>query len=453
MLDIADKDSEVLIYDFRQRFWWGIKIRYGAVALVSVFFLFSLFSGEKWGGILPLFLLLAVYNFIAHAVYLIKKQFMLWEIVSLISFFLFLDIAAVTYLINITGWLESPYWFLYLVLIIISGFGYFSRYSAVVFLIAFFCVVFYLGQLLSVYFGILPVFKSSVLISQPEFLNSLYNKAIFTVASFFLFAATIYYFSQTLTLNRKMLSQKNRELLQALQEIQDISRLKDEFISNASHELRTPLSVIRENVSLIEDGLAGAINDKQKKLLGTARQNVDHITALLARILDVSLINERALEIKLETINLSELAKRAVTLLQDLADNKRVSLELGVPEKVQVKADPEQILQVFINLIDNAIKYNREEGKVKVSIEPGESEVRVAVEDSGIGIDKKELPLLFERFIRLKNADDLGIKGSGLGLYICRGIIELHGGKIWVESEQGKGAKFIFSLPRVGTYG
>ena len=232
----TDKDNELLAYDFKQRFWWGINIRYGAIALVSVFFLFSLFSGEKWGGVLPLFLSLAIYNLIAHAIYKVKKQFKLWEIVSLISFFLFLDITAVTCLINLTGWIESPYWFLYLVLIIIAGFGYFSRYSSVVFLIAFFCVVFYTGLLLSVYSGILPILKSSsMIVSRTEFLGFLYNRAIFTAASFFLFAATVYYFSQTLSLNRKMLSQKNREILQSLEEMKDINQLKDEFISNASH--------------------------------------------------------------------------------------------------------------------------------------------------------------------------------------------------------------------------
>ena len=210
--------------------------------------------------------------------------------------------------------------------------------------------------------------------------------------------------------------------------------------------------MIRENVSLIEDGLTGGINEKQKKLLGTARQNVDHITVLLTRILDVSLISSRALEIKFEEVNLADLAKQAIKLLNDRAENKRVEIKLSVSQTVRVKADPEKLLQVFINLIDNAIKYNREGGNVKLSIQAGESEVKVLVEDSGIGIEEKEFPFLFERFIRLKAAETIGVKGSGLGLYICKGIIELHGGRIWVESKQGEGAKFIFSLPMLGSY-
>lgn len=450
-MPLAKSEEKLLIHDFRIKLVWGVRIRY-AILVAGLFLLFgSYLSGINMDLGFRLILFLALYNLLAHVLFIAKKRFQLWQIISFISACQLLDLLAITFLIYITGWVESPYWFLYLILIVVSGFGIFSQYSTIVFLIAMFSMAFYLGLLLSTYFGLIPTYGPGFTVTSQELLVLIVNRSLFTVISFFLFAGTIYYFSKMLTQNRDALSAKNRELLATLSRLKDIDRLKDEFVSTASHELRTPLAVVRENMSLIKDGVAGPVSEKQNKLLSSSCENIDRLAQIINNLLDISKIESRSLELNRQPVDIGLIAGKAVNMLKDLAGIKKIAIESRLTEGAATLADADYILRVFINLLDNAIKYTDENGTVTVGVEIQNDQIMSFVKDNGIGIAEDDLSLLFERFVQLNHDDRMKKKGAGLGLSICRGIVEMHGGKIWAESREGEGSKFIFTLPKVGT--
>ena len=443
---MASREQEnLLIHDFKNKYLWGVRLRY-IIIFAGVLILVGRIEPRIGLGLI--FFLLA-YNLIAHLIYVLKKQYQLWQIVVLISIFQIFDVLTVTALIYMTGWLESPYWFLYLVLIVINGFGIYSRYSLVVFLIATFSAVFYLGLLMSAYWGLIPAYGPEFSLPPQELLRSILNRTVFSVASFFLFASTIYYFSKALYQNQASLTQKNAQLLSALEQLKDIDRMKDDYVSTASHELRTPLAVIRENVSLIADGVTGDVNEKQKKLLGSSLENVDRLSNMLESLLDISRIESRTSELKCQQTDVGQLMTKAIRIMDELAEHKHIELSADLPTGLSIWIDPDQIIRVAINLIDNAIKYTPPGGKVTVTVEKSNNEVRTSVSDTGIGIEEKYLPHMFERFMRIEHPEAPKVKSSGLGLSICKAIIEMHGGKIWVESKAGAGTRFTFTLPRI----
>ncbi|MDD5594454.1 MAG: histidine kinase dimerization/phospho-acceptor domain-containing protein, partial [Candidatus Margulisbacteria bacterium] len=400
----GENESQLLVQDIKDKFLWSIWIRYLVAVMGFFLFLSSSFNhvglkGAEYG--LVLAGLVVLYNIVSHLIYLANKQIKLWQLVLLRSCFQVFDIFCVTFLIYITGWLESPYWFLYLVLIILSGFGVFSIYSALpVFMIAIFSSVFYLGLLILTYLGILPVYGVTFSMSAQQLLQSILNKAVFTTITFFLFASTIYYFSKLLSQQREELLRKNQLLLAALDELKEVDRVKDEFVSTASHELRTPLAVIRENASLIGDGVAGDVNDRQKKLVASSLSNVDRLAKILDSLLDISKIESRSIELKLQPADIGRLALKAIDLIKELANNKKISIESKLSAGVISWVDADQILRVFINLIDNAVKYTPENGNIIVTVSILGNQVISSVEDNGIGIAEPDLPMLFERFVR-----------------------------------------------------
>jgi signal transduction histidine kinase len=437
-----------LVRDIKDQFLWAVWCRYVIAVVGLVLFLSSVMTagGAFYG--LGLVGFVGAYNLVANLIYLFNRKINLWEIVLARTLFQVLDIFCVTFLIYITGWLESPYWFLYLVLIILSGFGVFSAFSAwPVFMIALFSTIFYLGLLVFTYLGWLPVYGPGFTLTSQQLLASIANKAVFTTISFFLLASTVYYFSKLLSQHREELLKNNRQLQAALEELKEVDRLKDEFVTTASHELRTPLSVIRENISLIGDGLTGEVNEKQKKLLETSLASVDRLNNMLNSLLDISKLESRAVELKRHQTDLGALALKAIELLKELAEKRNISVVSRLEPGALTWVDSGHIFRVFTNLLDNAIKYTARNGRVTVTVEKAGDAVRCSVEDDGIGIAEKDLSLVFKRFVRLSNAGDMA-SGSGLGLSICKAIVEMHGGRIWVESKLGLGSRFVFELPK-----
>jgi len=448
MEDTQD-ENRLLIQDMANKFHWALWARYALAALGILLLYVGYISGVTLPFGLHLVVFLLFYNLAAHLILFFRKKLSLPGIIALGFIFEIFDIAAITFAIYITGWLDSPYWFLYLVLIIISGFGMFSSYSISVFFIAFFSALFYLGLLYAAYLRILPIYGPGFSMTPQQLLYLISNKAVFTTVSLLLLASSIYYFSKLLNQHRAELSQKNKQLLTALVRLKDIDKMKDDFVATASHELRTPLSVVRENMSLIEDGVVGTVSEKQKKLLATSRDNVDRLSKILDNLLDLSKIESRSLDLHREQVDIRIVAGRAIELLKGQADQKKVALTLAAPQAVLGWIDVDQIYRVFVNLIHNSLKYTGEKGQIAVGVEDAGSSLQCYVENNGTMIAREDLPKMFERFVHLNGSDD---KGAGLGLSICQGIVEMHGGKIWVESPpagKSQGAKFIFTLPKV----
>ncbi|MCK5179247.1 MAG: diguanylate cyclase, partial [Candidatus Omnitrophica bacterium] len=239
----------------------------------------------------------------------------------------------------------------------------------------------------------------------------------------------------------KELEEKNKEL-------QGLDRLKSDFISTVSHELRTPLAITKEGITLIQDGILGEINEKQVKVLMTARDSIDRLARLITGLLDISKIETGNIEIKKSLISVTKVAGQGASFFESKAADKGLELRANLPETgVDAYADNDRIIQVFTNLVGNALKFT-DKGHIEISVEEREDEIECSVEDTGKGVSKEDIPKMFVKFQQIDRVHGDGERGTGLGLSIAKSIVEMHEGKIWVESEVDKGTKFIFTLPK-----
>ncbi len=242
-----------------------------------------------------------------------------------------------------------------------------------------------------------------------------------------------------------------RLLFEAQREAYLRSKLEDiiyDFVSSVSHELKTPLTSIK---GYVETLLEGAIDDKEMavKFLKIIAQETERLHKLITDLLDLSQMESNKLKFMFSVVNLRDVAEDAIELLSGLAEEKMIDLRL-VADKPEylVWADEERIMQTFLNLIDNAIKYTPEMGEIEVRIKERKHDVLVEVSDTGIGIPPQEIDKIFDKFYRTTISQKKA-GGRGIGLSIVKKIIEAHGGEIWVESELGKGTTFFFTLPKV----
>jgi signal transduction histidine kinase len=241
-------------------------------------------------------------------------------------------------------------------------------------------------------------------------------------------------------------------LLRAL----DITRkqqleFKNRFLSHVSHELRTPLTCIHQYVTLLLDGLAGPVAPEQTDHLKIVLKSVNQLHAMIRDLLEATRADSGTLRIESRCIDIGELIRQCVAMMRPSAAEKRVAIEVTVDPAIPlVYADPDRALEVLINLIDNAIKFTPAEGSVIVKasfVETDPSSVYLSVSDTGRGIPQDALPRVFERLYQDPDAVDGNRSGLGLGLYIAREIVVLHGGRMWVASEPGSGSTFSFTLP------
>ncbi|MEW5758243.1 MAG: PAS domain S-box protein [Candidatus Omnitrophota bacterium] len=239
---------------------------------------------------------------------------------------------------------------------------------------------------------------------------------------------------------RQELEEKNREL-------QRIDQLKTDFVSVVSHELRTPLSITKEGISLVLDEIPGQINEQQKKMLTISKDNMDRLARIIDNMLDISKIEAGRIELKKEKINLNDLIRKITASFDAKIKEAGLELRLNIPvDSIDVFIDSDKMTQVFVNLINNAIKFTQK-GFIEAGVYLKDSSVECFIQDTGVGIAKENLPKLFGKFQQFDRVAGPGEKGTGLGLSIAKGLIELHGGKIWAESEFGKGTRFTFTIP------
>lgn len=225
-----------------------------------------------------------------------------------------------------------------------------------------------------------------------------------------------------------------------------LDHMKDEFISTVSHELRTPLTSIRGALGLLSAGLMGQMNEKASRLLRIAVANSDRLVRLINDILDLERMQSGRAPLAFRRIALEELAKQAMETMQPMADNGGVHLvcEGGA---APVEGDADRLLQVLTNLLSNAIKYSPQQAVVRIRIERSADGVTLSVIDEGRGIPADKLESIFDRFQQVDASDSRQKGGTGLGLAICRTIVQQHGGRIWAEQNNGRGATFRFFLP------
>ena len=238
---------------------------------------------------------------------------------------------------------------------------------------------------------------------------------------------------------------------QAEERLKELDRLKDDFLSVTTHELKTPLIPIKSQAQLLLAGDYGKLNRKQEKAVEMIYRNEENLNILTGEVLDVAKIKSNKFLLMVEKIDLSKIITYVINDLKNLAKEKNITISLRrFPEIPPIKADKLRIVQVLNNLIDNAMKFTAENGKMSIEVKSAKKLITVKVKDTGIGINPKNFEKLFLPFFQIDNSLNRKYRGTGLGLAICRGIIEAHGGKIWVESAgEGKGSTFCFTLPVV----
>src|SRR5215831_19005892 len=244
------------------------------------------------------------------------------------------------------------------------------------------------------------------------------------------------------------IQKKSRQLETANERLKELDRLKSDFVSSVSHELRTPLTAIKGAVDLLLREVPGPLNENQTHHLSRVRSNTQHLAGLINDLLDLSKIEEGKIELDAGRVSLGGLLHEVIETVNLMAAEKPVLLEVDVREpSVLVWADRDKVKQVLMNLIGNAIKFTPPQGKVTVSTSKDDAEwAQVSVNDSGPGISAEECQKIFQKFYQVCEGGGLKPKGTGLGLAISKSLVELHGGKIWVESEEGRGSTFSFTL-------
>ena len=246
-------------------------------------------------------------------------------------------------------------------------------------------------------------------------------------------------------------TERTQELAIANERLKQLDRLKSDFVSNVSHELRTPLTAIKGSVDLLLREVPGALNEKQAHYLSRVRSNTQHLAGLINDLLDLSRIEAGKVELKATRISLGGLVHEVVETLRPVAAERSIELEATVPEvSALVWADRDKVTQVLMNLIGNAIKFTPPHGHIAVVTTRNGSEwVKISVADTGPGIPAEEREKIFDKFYQVAAPGAQKPKGTGLGLAISRSLVELHGGKIWVESEPNHGSVFSFTLPGI----
>jgi signal transduction histidine kinase/CheY-like chemotaxis protein len=235
---------------------------------------------------------------------------------------------------------------------------------------------------------------------------------------------------------------------QLYEHTKSLDRLKSEFVAVVSHEIRTPLTSVKGALELLSDDRYFQNSEQQTKLLTIAHANAERLLLLINDILDFSKLESASLPMTIEPNRLEPILQQATTNLRTMIEERNISLDMQLaPDLPDLMLDPGRIGQVLTNLLSNAMKFSPPDGRIVVLAERWQGQIRVGVRDFGEGIAAPDLPKLFRKFSQIDSGSTRKVGGTGLGLVICKGIVEQHGGAIWVESTRGEGSTFYFTLP------
>ena len=250
-------------------------------------------------------------------------------------------------------------------------------------------------------------------------------------------------------IERKRMEQ---EIMEKTRKLEVASQAKSQFLASMSHELRTPLNAIIGFTQLMMDEVPGKINDEQRECLSDVLDSGQHLLNLVSDVLDLSKVEAGKIELKLRALNLTaviaDVAKTVKPMLDGNKHELTVSVEEGLP---QVRVDKSRLRQIFFNLLSNAIKFTPPGGRIAIQASREGDWCQVSVVDNGPGIEKEIQGRIFEIFTRSETLPDGKKEGAGLGLALTRQFVEIMGGRIWVDSQYGKGSKFTLTLPLVAT--
>ncbi len=233
-------------------------------------------------------------------------------------------------------------------------------------------------------------------------------------------------------------------------ELERLNSVKNDFVSMVSHELRTPLTAIKGFVHVVLNEEAGKINEQQKKFLGIVDQSSNHLNRLIGDLLDLSKIESGLISLKLEQLDLADVVRKSVETNINQIKNKDIRLQLEIDKELpKISCDHSRLMQVYNNLISNAVKFTDLGGHITITVKEKGDFICSSVSDNGVGIPKEEHEKIFEKFYQVDSTHTRVVGGTGLGLFIVRTIVELHGGNIWLDSIPGSGSTFSFLIPKI----
>ncbi|MDH7485574.1 MAG: HAMP domain-containing sensor histidine kinase [Anaerolineae bacterium] len=365
---------------------------------------------------------------------------------------LVLNTLFLTALLHFLGGLETPLFIFYLIYVVIAS-TLFPRSSS--FAYAGLVSGLYLVLLLLEWFRVIPHynltgFRSPLRFQQP--VHVFVTSITLIIAAF----ATAYFVSRIVSRLRareRELMEANlscemrgEELTELNKRLREMDKARTQFIRVVTHELRAPVAAIQSYLKLILEGYVPP--EKEREIIRRAEQRALDQLALIGDLLYMARLEEPGAEAKVESVDLAQVLREVGDLLRGQAEEKGLTFRVEIaPDVPPVNADLEHIKQLWMNLISNAIKYTMAGGSVVVSLSRNARGIMGTVQDTGIGISPEDLPRIFEQFYRAENAKALEQHGTGLGLSIVKRIVETYGGRIWVESEPGKGSTFTFLLP------
>jgi signal transduction histidine kinase len=237
-------------------------------------------------------------------------------------------------------------------------------------------------------------------------------------------------------------------LLQDVTRFKDLDRMKSEFIATVSHELRTPLTSLSMGIDILSQEVVGPVSKRQKELLAAAKDDSERLRKLVRDLLNLSRLESGKYEMRKELVDFRKLITDSVQPLRLPFEEKRIRLEIDLPKRLpKILVDPHQLSWVVTNLLNNALRYTDEGGKVKFKAKAGRKELQVSVADTGHGIASDHQQIIFDKFIQVKKPTETTPGSVGLGLSIAREVVEAHNGRIWVESKVGVGSTFYFTIP------
>lgn len=429
-----------------ERIYWLIKLRWIAITGVVLTVLFAKQVLRVSLNSLSLYSIaafLAIYNliFILYLKRLERDKLSQLIVIAnrIANVQISLDLLSLTMLIHFSGGIENPFIFYFIFHMIIASILLSRRAS---FLQATFAVFLFMLMIWLEYTGFLRHYSLKGFV-----LDGLHTDKIYIFGVSLVFISTLYlaaYMAGSISIR---LREREKSLKEANDLLEEKDRIKSEYVLRVTHDVKEHISAIQSCIVAVAEGITGELNPRQRDLIKRADERACKLILFIKALLEITRIKlSRYIEMK--EFSLTKTIKNAVMLVDVKAKAKGLSIESHVEANIVIKGTQIHIEETIVNLLSNSVKYTLKSGKIGISAKDEGDSVLIQISDTGIGIPKDEASKVFDEFYRARNAREIERDGTGLGLSMAKEVVERHNGKIWVESEEGKGSTFSIVLPK-----